>query len=480
MPANLFGVRLPSTSKLKLIQDIGKIKKNSKQKLYFFYSEFLLRANRNPFYRQVLNTADLSAIDGRGLLWSQLKMTETDVIPDFYRNYIAGLPSIIRLPLFIIMFLVECVFAIISGFYNLVFKIDFSQKIQNELVLGRDFVYTLFEIAEKKKWKTLVVGGNSDNSDIIRSQILQHYPKLLLDIWAKSFDSDLMRDKVSGDFEQKMKQDGLVLNSANLFNAFPELKNARDYIKKVKPDLILVCIGGQSGKQEFFIDQLSSDPAVSFALATGVGAALDHLGAGANQKKPPVWLTQSGLEWVFRFLTQPYRRARIWDSIVTLWWWTTLQQFIIDLPTRPTAVNLIYREIEKKEGYEYLLVRRRQILAGDVAWSFVQGGVEKDESVELAGLREVKEEVDLDNSDFRLLSEAKMVNSEKYPVSFIRFVALGAQYSGSKNYLNVMEYQGSSEAKVNWENAEARWFEQDKVDQYLSQEKKPIWEFFEN
>jgi UDP-N-acetyl-D-mannosaminuronic acid transferase (WecB/TagA/CpsF family)/ADP-ribose pyrophosphatase YjhB (NUDIX family) len=478
MRTTLFGVTLPNITKLELIDSLARVRKNSKQTLYFFYSEFLLRANRNPFYKQVLNSANHSAIDGRGLHWAQYRIQQKVATVRFYQQFALALPTVIRLVLFVILFFAECVSTALSVTYNLISKVDFGQKVSNELILGRDFVYNLFEIGQKKKWNTLIIGGNVNNTDIIRSQIIDKFPKLKLDFWAKKYDSHLMRDEYSQEFKDQMQTQGFVLNTENLLTAFPELKEARDYIQKTSPDLIIFCLGGQSGKQEFFIDYLKHDAKVSFSLATGVGAALDHLGAGAQQEKPPVWLTQAGLEWVFRFIKQPYRRQRIWDSIFTLWWWVTLEQFYIGLEYRRTIVNVIFRKALNSKGREYLLLRRKNWLPGDVAWTFAQGGVDKGEVLEMAGLRETKEETDLDNWDLQILKPAFFVNREEYVVSLGRFMALEGLYKGSKNYLNIMQYTGTKVAKVNWENLELRWFESAKVEQYLSQEKREIWRAF--
>jgi UDP-N-acetyl-D-mannosaminuronic acid transferase (WecB/TagA/CpsF family)/8-oxo-dGTP pyrophosphatase MutT (NUDIX family) len=478
MPTTIFGVNLPKITKLKLIENLVAVRKNSKQTLYFLYSEFLLRANRNPFYKEVLNTSHHSAVDGRGLHWGQYRLMQRVATVNMYKRYVRILPTPVRLLFFVVLFFAECVSTLISVSYNLITKVDLTKKTGNELVLGRDFVYDLFEIGQKKKWKTLIIGGNSNNQEIIRSQIIEKYPKLDLDFWAKKYDSALMRDEFSREFKDQMVTQGFVLNTENLLVAFPELKEARDYIKKTKPDLIIVCLGGQSGKQEFFIDYLKNDKEISFSLATGVGAALDHLGAGAKQEKPPLWLTQIGLEWVFRFIKQPYRRLRIWDSIFTLWWWVTLEQFYIGMKYRKTIVNIIYTESQETKKDQFLLLRRKTWLPGDVAWCFPQGGVDKGEVLEMAGLRETKEETGLENWDLKILKPAYFVNREEYVISFGRFVALEALYRGSNNYLNIMEYTGTKAPKVNWENLDARWFEADQVEKYLSQEKKEIWHKF--
>ncbi|MEM1312710.1 MAG: WecB/TagA/CpsF family glycosyltransferase [Patescibacteria group bacterium] len=473
MPSKLLGVDLPQITKTELLEKLLKVRKNSKKTLFFLYSEFLLRANRNPFYRSVLNRADFSAVDGQGLHWAQFRISKESPNVNAYWKFAAGLPFLVRVIFFLVVFLVECISTFTSGAYNLIGKTDMSKSTQNEVILGRDFVYNLFTIAQKKKWSVLIIGGGSSNAKAVRGQVLEKYPKLSLDLWTKDSKSDLMRDQLSPAFLREIKNDGVVLNSDNLFAAFPDLKKAKEYIKKTKPDIILVCLGGSSGKQEFFIDNLQRDNEISFTLATGVGAALDHLNIGAKQKKPPSLFNDLGIEWIFRFIMQPYRRRRIWDSVFTLWWWTTLQQFYFKGVYRKTIVNIIEKGSHKQE---FLLLRRKNWLPSDVGWCFPQGGVDKDEALELAGLRETKEETNLDNWDLRILRPAYFANYEDYAVSVVRFLALGCLYKGSQNYLNLMSYTGSSRPKTNWENYEARWVHLDKVKQTLSQEKLEIWE----
>ena len=480
MKTSFFEIDLPQISRQELITKISSLKKGSKSNLYFLYSEFLLRANRNPFYKQVLKRADLTAIDGKGVHWSQYILSKKDPITTFYARVFLKTPILVRVIFFFILFPIQLIFNFLRGFYTIISKKDLSNYTNNELILGREFVYDIFEIALQNKWKILIVGGSSSKNTLIRNQLLKKYPKLILGFWTKSSSSSLMKDKLNSKFVNKQSKDGVVLNSSNLFEAFPDLEDAKDNIKKAKPDIVLVCLGGASGKQEFFLDNLKNDKTVKYTFATGVGAALDHLGAGAKQNKPPVWMTKSGIEWVYRFVFQPYRRSRIWDSVFTLWWWLTMQQFYQDAFFRVTSINIIYRNLlqKKKTEQEYLLVRRREILPGDVGWSFVQGGLEKDELPELAGVRETMEEVNLLNTDLEIVESAHYNGLESYPVSFLRFVLLGAKYQGSANYINIFEYSGSKKPSVNWENKDVKWFKYDKVINYLSAEKIGIWEEF--
>lgn len=481
MPSNLFGVDLPITSKQNLINEVQKLDSSKKAVLYFLYSEFLLRANRNPWYRDVLKNADFTAVDGKGLWWVQSRTSKMQFIPRCYIQYFLKLPFLLRLFFFVVLFILELFFSFFSGLTTLLLKTDFSKISGNKLILGRDFVYNLFEIAQSKKWHTVIVGGNETNQNIIRSKIIKKYPELSLKIWSRNNGSDLMRDKVCiGSNTQDVNLINKVLNSQNILEGFPDLEEAKSFIIQEKPDLVIVCLGGASGKQEFFIDNLKRDPEVSFGLATGVGAALDHLGSGVQQVVAPKWMIATGLEWLHRFITQPYRRKRIWDSIFTLWWWTVVQEFMKTKIMRKTVVNIIRRKIEttklsSKVQFEYLLLRRKEFVAGDIGWVFLQGGVEQGESILDAGIREIQEEVGFKKQDLNLVRQITDPILENYSTSFVRFFVQGAKYEGGENHIYIWDYTGKNEPIVNWENAEAKWFTKKEVLKYLSVEKNVVW-----
>jgi UDP-N-acetyl-D-mannosaminuronic acid transferase (WecB/TagA/CpsF family) len=318
-PEKLFSVRLPHTDLMRLQSQIADISPNSKKTLYFYYSEFLLRANRNIFYRDVLNRCDFAAIDGKGLHWSWWRLIHLSWPARVYNKC----KNIIIFRYFLILLLLpfQLVINLFSGAYTILGRINLSASTKNELVLGRDFIYPMFKIAEFNGWKTCVVcGGNDQKIDFVKKKLHHFYPKLQLGFWYRASDSELMKDVESSSSTQ--------LSQDNLFDVFPDLQDAYDFLVSQKPDFILVALGGQSGKQEFFIDALKSSPDFNFTFATGVGAALDHLGSGVGQEVAKGWFVNSGLEWLHRFITQPYRRHRIWDSVFTLWWWTTIHQFM--------------------------------------------------------------------------------------------------------------------------------------------------------
>ncbi len=352
----LFGVNLPQTNRLKLRNQLRNLQPDQKATLYFFYSEFLLRANRNLAYKEVLNRGIFTALDGRGLHWSMWRIWRRGWLPTIYTKWIADWPLFLRPFLFFPFFALEYVWNVCLSSFCLITKRKFSQVTQNELILGRDFSYDLLTLAEENNWKTLIIGGSTDNSQTIVNLIGGLYPQLDFDIWSQPYDSDLMRD------QPRTGLDVSQLSTGNLLTYFPQLGAAKTHIELFQPDLLLVCLGGASGKQEFFIDNLYKDEDVNFTLAAGVGAALDHLGGGAKQVKAPSWLTSLGLEWLYRLIKLPYRRGRILDSVFTLWWWTTVQEFMLTGRTSRQFVNLVFSQDGKllakqtSEGLEFLMI----------------------------------------------------------------------------------------------------------------------------
>jgi UDP-N-acetyl-D-mannosaminouronate:lipid I N-acetyl-D-mannosaminouronosyltransferase len=71
-----------------------------------------------------------------------------------------------------------------------------------------------------------------------------------------------------------------------------------------KPDLVFVALG--SPKQELLIERFRIAHPRGFYM--GLGGSFD-IYAGAK-KRAPVWMQRRGLEWLFRFLSEPSRAPR--------------------------------------------------------------------------------------------------------------------------------------------------------------------------
>lgn len=464
--ASLFGITLPQTNRYTLKRKIRSLKPDSKKLLYFLYSEFLLRANRNPWYKYCLQKADFTAIDGKGLHWAMWTSMTGSPIVDFYKLCL-NLPTPIRSSIFLIAFVAQLVYTIGTGFFTLVLRYNFTKTTQNETILGRDFVYDLLSIAQQNNWKTLVLGGTKESDEVTKELIQKLFPSLDLITWNRSSNSLLMKDKTNSPIDYN------TINSENVCQVFPDLYEAKQYIKQQNPQLLLVCLGGKSGKQEFFIENLKSDPTIQFILATGLGAAVDHLGGGANQPKPPLFFSNIGLEWLYRFVVTPSRRTRIIDSILTLWWWTSVELFIRLGTVRNTVVSIVRNKHLQTESY--LLVDRPRVLPGDYGYSFVQGGIDKEEGIISAGVREIEEETSIKNSQLTPIIQPFRSSIEPHSISFVRYFVQGCAYHSSQHFVAVFDYEGDGVIKHNWENRGIQWVPKYNVETTLSIEKRKDW-----
>lgn len=94
-------------------------------------------------------------------------------------------------------------------------------------------------------------------------------------------------------------------------------------INEIKPEILFVAFG--HGKQEKWIyENLTKLPSVKIAM--GVGGAFDYI--SGQVKRAPAWMRQIGLEWLYRFITQPSRIRRIWRAtMVFLWLYLVKQKY---------------------------------------------------------------------------------------------------------------------------------------------------------
>lgn len=74
-------------------------------------------------------------------------------------------------------------------------------------------------------------------------------------------------------------------------------------INAAQPDVVWVGLG--SPKQDLWMYQ--HRPLLNASLLIGVGAAFDFI--AGTKRQAPLWMRRSGLEWLFRLLTEP---GRLW------------------------------------------------------------------------------------------------------------------------------------------------------------------------
>ncbi len=93
-------------------------------------------------------------------------------------------------------------------------------------------------------------------------------------------------------------------------------------IQSLQPDILLVAFGNP--KQEHWIAKYGAASGVPVAI--GIGASLDFI-AGVT-KRAPIWMRQSGLEWIARLVQEPgrlwkrytYDFSKFGPSLMQQWW----------------------------------------------------------------------------------------------------------------------------------------------------------------
>ena len=95
-----------------------------------------------------------------------------------------------------------------------------------------------------------------------------------------------------------------VLVARNGYDGTRDLDALTQEIATAKPDLVFVALG--SPKQELLIERFRTAHPSGFYL--GLGGSFD-IYAGVK-KRAPLWMQRRGMEWLFRFLSEPSRAPR--------------------------------------------------------------------------------------------------------------------------------------------------------------------------
>lgn len=92
-----------------------------------------------------------------------------------------------------------------------------------------------------------------------------------------------------------------------------ELKKIKDIIINAKPDILAVSLGSPKG-EKFVYKHLEE---YNVPLGISIGATIDF--EAGNVKRAPKWMTNHGLEWLFRITQDPKRLVkRYWNDAIKI------------------------------------------------------------------------------------------------------------------------------------------------------------------
>jgi len=158
------------------------------------------------------------------------------------------------------------------------------------IIKGRVLFPELAALAADKNWKVFLLGGLGDEAETASLKLQKTNPKLQI----RSFKGPKLNDNARPVVESDEKSE----------------REAIEKINKFAPQLLFVAFGNP--KQEIWIHENLSRLSVGGAMA--VGGAFRYV-AGISAL-PPNWMTDLGLEWLWRLVTEPARIGRIWNATV--------------------------------------------------------------------------------------------------------------------------------------------------------------------
>lgn len=216
-------------------------------------TEFIIKAQTDSEFRDLLNKSDLNICDSFGLLWAARFQTKR-----YPKNFF-------KYPLCFIYWLISIVMIPIFPKY-------YKQPIP-ERISGSDFIWDISRFAAENKLRIFLLGGAPTVAE--RTAL-----KLQTEI------NDL---RVCGVHSGDISETDQMIEAIN----------------KAKADIVLVCFGAP--KQEVWLHQNLKKTSAKFGA--GLGGSFDFI-AGVK-KRAPKWMQRSGLEWLYRLILEPKRVIRM-------------------------------------------------------------------------------------------------------------------------------------------------------------------------
>ncbi|MEN8242910.1 MAG: WecB/TagA/CpsF family glycosyltransferase, partial [Chloroflexota bacterium] len=144
-------------------------------------------------------------------------------------------------------------------------------------VYGPDLMLAACEAGLEKGWRHFFYGGNPGVADRLAERLTDLFPAI----------------NIAGTYSPPFRPLSL-----------DEEKQVTENIRAAKADIVWV--GLSTPKQELWMSQFVDRLAVP--VLVGVGAAFDFL--SGTKKQAPRWVQRTGLEWLFRLLSEPQRLWR--------------------------------------------------------------------------------------------------------------------------------------------------------------------------
>lgn len=213
--------------------------------------EFVMAADKDRVFKDILKKTSLNVVDGIGLVWARELERRFKIQDSRFMNKTKKL---------LVGFGVGV--KVLRGGYK------------DQVASGADLILELAKMAKEKNKKIFLLGGWQDRAKKTAEFLMSNY----------------------------------LISNKNIEWCVgePEVEN-EEVVKKInnfKPDILLVAYGMK--KQEFWInDNLEK---LDAGLVMGVGRSFDYY--SGDLKRAPSWIRKMGMEWFYSLIKEPKRFKR--------------------------------------------------------------------------------------------------------------------------------------------------------------------------
>lgn len=144
-----------------------------------------------------------------------------------------------------------------------------------EKISGSDVLPEVCALAEQRGYTMYFLGAAEGVADRAAKNLIKKYPKLKI-VGTYSPEYGFEKDK-------------------------KKVKEVVALVREARPDILIMALG--TPKQEKFIYQNRKE--LNVPLSLGLGASLDF--EAGNVKRAPKWMSEAGLEWLYRIFQEPRR-----------------------------------------------------------------------------------------------------------------------------------------------------------------------------
>lgn len=158
------------------------------------------------------------------------------------------------------------------------------------IIPGRKLFVELITLANKKGWKVFFLGGTGKEAEKAAENLKINYKRIKIEAFAgPAVDNNGQPAKEE---DKKLQMEAVAK------------------INKFSPELLFVAFGNP--KQEIWIYKNLKSLNVGGAMA--VGGTLRYI--AGESRLPPVWMERTGLEWLWRLVTEPHRFGRVFNALI--------------------------------------------------------------------------------------------------------------------------------------------------------------------